>query len=46
MLEIETIVATCVDCEEPDFIPKSFNQTWYVCWDCGLFREAEKQNAK
>jgi hypothetical protein len=36
----------CLECDEVEFIPKAWNQNWFMCLDCGLFREVEKQNAK
>jgi hypothetical protein len=43
---IEWKPVKCLECDEVEFIPKAWNQNWFMCWDCGLFREVEKQNAK
>ena len=32
----------CHDCDEFSFIPKNWEQNYYMCLDCGLFREAER----
>lgn len=39
----------CLECDNIGFIPVSWKQNWHMCFDCGLFREAErlgKQNAE
>jgi hypothetical protein len=38
----KTIAVKCYYCDDYTLIPTDFNQTWYVCWDCGLFKEAER----
>ena len=35
----------CLECDDLAYIPKSWKQNWFMCADCGLFREVEKQNA-
>ena len=32
----------CHDCDEISYIPKNWEQNYYMCLDCGLFREAER----
>lgn len=42
MPELEWKPVTCIECEDIEFIPKSWKQNWTICFDCGLFREAER----
>ena len=32
----------CHDCDDTAYIPKNWQQDYFMCLDCGLFREAEK----
>lgn len=37
----------CIECEDIEMIPKSWDQSWSLCFDCGMFIEAERlSNAK
>lgn len=42
MPEIEWKPVTCIECETIEFIPKNWKQNWTMCFECGLFREAER----
>ena len=38
----DTTPVKCYYCDDYTLVPREFNQTWFICWDCGLFHEAER----
>jgi hypothetical protein len=42
MSELEWKAVLCIECEDMELIPKNWKQNWTICFDCGLFREAER----
>ena len=42
MSEVEWKPVKCLECEDIEFIPKHWKQDWTMCFECGLFREAER----
>jgi len=39
---MKTKYVKCLECDDIGEIPVSFSQDWFMCFDCGLFREIEK----